>query len=258
MRRYLFSMLLCWTSLVFADPLMSKVITLHYQQANAVIQLIQPLLGPDDKVSGNDQTLVLKVSPDTLTSIREVVQKVDVPPVVFKILVFQGNKAALDAVDGTTIVYSTQPSDMRKRYQMVQVMSGESAFVNTGSDVPVVSSVGVGLWTGVNYERQFVDNGFLLEPSLEGEKVKLAIKRIQQRVSQQGNSQFDSQAINTTVLIDTDTWVPLGTSEGADMSDDEDNGNAISISTGDRFSQNSTLYVKVMISKKSASGVPKD
>ncbi|TRG14565.1 type II/III secretion system protein, partial [Salmonella enterica subsp. enterica serovar Agona] len=81
-KRWLLVILLISGS-AFSQQMITKVIELNYLQADKVIQLIQPLLQTDEKVSGSGQTLIVNVSPQTLTQIRNVLHKIDVPPVVF-------------------------------------------------------------------------------------------------------------------------------------------------------------------------------
>src|SRR5690349_2248544 len=124
-KRWLIGMLL-FASNAFAQSMITKVIELNYLQADKVVQLIQPLLQPGEKLSGSGQTLIVNVSPDTLTSIRDILHKIDVPPVTFSISIYQGDPNWLSSQNDNDVVYSTQPQSEVQRSQSVQVMNGES------------------------------------------------------------------------------------------------------------------------------------
>nr|HAT8714384.1 type II/III secretion system protein [Legionella jordanis] len=251
--RWIFIILL-FSNAAWADELITKVIDLHYQNADAVIKLLQPLLQTNEQITGSGQTLIVKVQPNTLTQIRDILHKIDQPPVTFQITVYQGDPDWLSTANSDSIVISTSSTSQQKRRQSIEVMNGESAFVSTGEDQPVISSVGVGwLSTGVSYNRRLVQNGLLVEPQLQGQKVKLTVRRIREQDSNASNQQFDQQQVVTTVLIPLNEWVSLGSAEG-DAPADAD---TTVYRAGNQYTQNSTLYIKVNIVQKSSSGIQK-
>ncbi|KTD17496.1 type II/III secretion system protein [Legionella jordanis] len=251
--RWIFIILL-FSNAAWADELITKVIDLHYQNADAVIKLLQPLLQTNEQITGSGQTLIVKVQPNTLTQIRDILHKIDQPPVTFQITVYQGDPDWLSTANSDSIVISTSSASQQKRRQSIEVMNGESAFVSTGEDQPVISSVGVGwLSTGVSYNRRLVQNGLLVEPQLQGQKVKLTVRRIREQDSNASNQQFDQQQVVTTVLIPLNEWVSLGSAEG-DAPADAD---TTVYRAGNQYTQNSTLYIKVNIVQKSSSGIQK-
>lgn len=240
---------------VWADQMITKVIELNYQNADNVIRLVQPLLQDGEQITGSGQTLVVKVTPQTLTQLRTVLHKLDQPPVTFEITVFQGDPDWLNGQNNNDMVISTSSQSQQRRRQSVTVMNGESAFVSTGEDQPVLSSVGIGFWgTGVSYDRRLVQNGLLVEPVLQGQKVKLTVRRVREQDSQVVNQQFDEQKVNTTVMVPLNQWVPLASAEGSAPADS----NTITIHAGNQYSQNSTLYIKVRIVQKESSGINKE
>lgn len=256
MKKWILAVWLVTTSLFAAEAMVTKVIDLHYQNADQVIKLIQPLLQPGEEVTGSGQTLIVKVSPDTLTQLRSVLHKLDQPPVTFEILVHQGDPNWLSTQNSNTIVISTPSPTNQQLNQSVKVMNGQSAFISTGQDQPMVSAVGVGFWTGVSYDRRLVQNGLLIEPVLQGQKVKLTIRRVREQDSNISDQNVNEQQVMTTVLIPLNEWVSLGSAQG-DSADDAD-ANTQVISVGNQYSQNSTLYVKVRVVGKTSSGISKD
>lgn len=251
MKRWLIGLLFLVTNAFAQPPMITKVIELHYQNAERIVQLIQPILQDGEQISGSGQTLIVKVSPATLTQLRAVLHKLDQPPVTFEITVFQGDPDWLSTENDNTISISTSSQRTQQRRQSVQVMNGESAFVSTGQDQPVISSVGVGFWnTGISYDRRLVQNGLLVEPVLQGQRVKLTVRRVREQDSQVSNQQFDEQQVDTTVMVPLNQWVSLASAQGGAPVNDS---NTITIHAGDQFVQNSTLYIKVTIVGKTSS-----
>lgn len=230
-----------------------KVIQLHYLQVEQAVQLIQPLLEENDKVGGSGQTLVIKANSSTILQIREMLHKVDVPPVTFTVSVYQGDPEFLSVQNNNSIVYSTQPQSEKQRSQSVKVMNGSAAYIDTNEEMPIVSSVGVGLFTGVDYQQHQVKNGFWVQPTLQGDQVKLTIKKIREQISSAGGQQFDNQQVNTTVMVPMNKWVLLGSAEGAQPVDNS----SITLSAGRSYSQNSSLYIKVSLVNAFPSGETK-
>lgn len=230
----------------FADSdLITKVISLNYQNADKIIQLVQPILQNGEQITGSGQTLIVKVSPDTLTQLRVILHKLDVPPVSFQITIHQGDINWLNNQDDNSISISTNGANTEPQNQSVTVMNGESAFVSTGQDQPVLSSAGIGFWqSGVSYDRRLVQNGLLVAPELQGQQVKLSLRRVRQQDSQASNQSFDQQQVMTTIMVPLNQWVPLASAQnGEPMS----NSNSQVISAGNQYSQNSTLFVKVNV-----------
>lgn len=56
MKRFWIIGLLMLTSNAFSQPIITKVIELHYVPVQKVIQLVEPLLQSGEKISGSGQT----------------------------------------------------------------------------------------------------------------------------------------------------------------------------------------------------------
>jgi hypothetical protein len=227
---------------VFAQPFITKVIELHYLPADQVIELIQPLMADGEQVSGSGQTLILKVNPQTLTDIRTVLHKIDVPPVTFTITVYQGDANWLNK-QGNDTVYSSSPQNQSPPSQSVSVMNGQTALVSMDNQIPIVSAVGFGFYSVVIYQQHPVQTGLLVRPILQGSQVQLTVKRIRQQQNIPGSQQFGEQHIDTTVMAPINKWVALGTTNGTS----DVNNSSTTYSNRRSFLKNSTLYIKVSI-----------
>lgn len=242
MKRWLIGLLFLTTN-AFSQTIITKVIELNYLQADKVVQLIKPLLQESEKVSGSGQTLIVKVQPQTLTQIRDILHKIDVAPVMFNISIYQGDPNWLSAQNSNSVSYSTQPRSEQVRSQSVKVMSGASAFITTDQQVPIITSVGAGWNIGIAYQQHNISNGLEVWPVLKGSQVKLTLKRVREQANVAGGQQFDNQQLDTTVMAPLNKWVSLGSTEGSQNTDPSSTSN----SAGRPFSQNSTLYIKVSV-----------
>ncbi|KTD05610.1 type II/III secretion system protein [Fluoribacter gormanii] len=242
MKRFWLIGLLLLANNVFSQTI-TKVIELHYVPVQKVIQLVQPLLQTGEKISGADQTLVVQVSPQTLTQIRTVLHQIDVPPVTFNISIYQGDPNWLSAQNENTVTYSSSSPAEVKRTQSVKVMSGESAFVSTDQEVPIITAVGAGFFTGIAYQQHQIKNGLLVQPVMRGSQVELKLRRVREQQDPAGGQQFDNQNIDTTLMVPLNKWVSLGSPEGTQDTDSS----SVSYTAGRPFSQQATLYVKVSV-----------
>lgn len=246
--RIIFAYLLLSTSIVFAQvntpPIITKVITLNYIQAEAVAQELKPLLLPGELLEGKGSSLIVSVSPDTLTRLRTIIQKLDVPPVVFAISIHQGSDDWLNNQGQNDAVYSVSSRTESGNAQSVRVMSGHSAFISTGNTRPVISSVSGGIFPGVSYEQQHETQGFYVEPVLQGQQVKITISRVRQQADQINNQNSQDQNLETTTMVPLNQWAKLGSAGQSDVSDQP---SSTTYSAGNSFVNEAVLYIKIMV-----------
>jgi hypothetical protein len=248
-RVWLIGLLLIATN-VFSQTIITKVIQLQYISAEQAIKLMQPLMEPGEKLSGSGQTLIAKVGSQTLTQIRTVLHQVDVPPVTFNISIYQGDPQWLSTQNNNSVNYSTQTQSQMLQSQSVKVMSGDSALVTMNQEVPIVSSVGAGYFSGIAYKQHQIRNGILVRPVLRGSQVQLGVRRLREQANPAGGQQFDNQKIETTLMVPLNKWVSLGSPMGAQQTDNS----STYYSAGNTFAQQSALYVKVSIISGSLGG----
>jgi hypothetical protein len=232
--------LLLMSHFAMASDYLVKVIDLNYKTVEQVIPLIKPMLDSGASISGQDKTMIVKTTPENLTQIRYILHKIDKPPVSFSISIKQASNQATHL--GSVVEYNTLSQDYQLRNQRVKVMNGQAAFINTQKEVPVISEVGFGWFSGVAYQRRAVQDGFWVEPNLTGNKVKLTIYRLRERIDRFDRQQFNSQTIKTTMMVPLGKWVSLGSTQSQAVSNGN---NAYVLQTGDRFTQTATLYIKV-------------
>ncbi len=93
----LLGLLALLTASVRADSI--STIQLQNRPAVEIIPIIQPMLGPNDSVSGKDYQLFLRASPATQAQIEDMISKLDVAAKLLLISVFQGDDRDLRALD---------------------------------------------------------------------------------------------------------------------------------------------------------------
>lgn len=247
MKKWGFVVLCLFAMAVFAADLVTKVIPVNYINVDEAVRVLTPMLGQNETITHTDNQLIVNVSPDTLTKIQSVLHDIDIPPVVFNVLVHQDEANWLQTSANDDIVYGTSDTNNTSgNSQSVQVTSGSAALISTGNNVPVVSSVGAGAFNaGVSYDRVDVKEGFLVKPQLAGSQVKLTISRINSRADNINAQQIDTQNVNTTTLIPLDKWVKLGSSGQAELSAKPSTD--IVYGAGASYKDKATVYIKISI-----------
>jgi hypothetical protein len=93
----------------------------------------------------------------------------------------------------------------------VQVLEGGSAFIATGSSVPIVTSVAAGVgrrtWAGTSTSYRELTRGFVVTPRVNGELVVLDIEQRDEGVQ---GGQIATQRLATQVSVQLGAWTELG------------------------------------------------
>lgn len=240
--------LLLFVSHVFAEnappAMIIKVIDLHYIQASQLIPQLTPLVTSGESVGGSGYSLILKVSPDTLTQLRPVIHQLDVAPVVFNVSIRQGSND--DDSTGNDEVYTASSNNEAGNAQSVSVQSGKAAFIATGSERPVISGVSGGLFPGVSYAPQDEQQGFFIKPVLQGQKVQITLRRTRSQANATNNQASQNQNLDTTTMVPLNQWVKLG-SAGQDNINPQPSSSTYS--AGDSFNNQAVLFIRISIVK---------
>lgn len=172
--RILLLILLCSPILVYAEGMTLEVIPMQHRSTDDVIQILQPLVVPGGTVTGMNNQLIIKTTPENMAELKRVLQSLDRSPRRLLISVrqnsagtIQGREQALSgkysaggvtteikdpshSPDGLAVVagdekgnivrYRTQESiaDSSDRNSFrVQATEGYPAFINIGQSIPV-------------------------------------------------------------------------------------------------------------------------
>lgn len=230
-----------------------EVLPLKYRKSEQVIPVLQPLLGRDSSISGFQNQLVIRATPAELAQLKRVLADIDTMPKRLLITVRQdadldrarreaelsgsiGNDNARITVPGSgsreggNVVFrdgddrlrgrvvDSQRSSSSSTSQTIQVLEGNSAFINVGESRPVRSRQVVR--TVINgqivdrvvegTEYRSANTGFSVVPRVQGNLVTLDIDP-QREVFEEGRrGAVNVQRVVTTVSGRLGEWMDLG------------------------------------------------
>ena len=230
-----------------------EVLPLKYRKSEQVIPVLQPLLGRDSSISGFQNQLVIRATPAELAQLKRVLADIDTMPKRLLITVRQdadldrarreagvsgsiGNDNARITVPGSSSrdggnvsyrdgddrlrgrVVDSQRSSNSSTSQTIQVLEGNSAFINVGESRPVRSRQVVR--TVVNgqivdrvvegTEYRDANTGFSVVPRVQGNLVTLDIDPQRETFNDGRRSTINVQRVVTTVSGRLGEWIDLG------------------------------------------------
>ena len=214
-----------------------EVIQLKYRNADQVIPMLKPLLAPGGTISGMQNRVIVRTTPENLAELRKVLDMVDNAPRRLLISVRQdsagsanndeaevsgtiGNDRARATVPGTgsqqggTVVIKRGDDRVRARasqsqsagtehnVQTLQVLEGSEAVIQVGQSVPTQGS------QSTSYRD--VGSGFRVRPRLSGDQVTLEISTQRDSVADPNAQTFNVQRVDTVVSGRLGEWMELG------------------------------------------------
>lgn len=228
-----------------ADTL--HVIALRHRPASELQPLIEPLLRPEEGISGSGFQLILRASESRREEIERLVAKLDVAArqltVTVRHSVARDERRSRDAVSGEVGVgdrgriiipdaadgrrRTSERDELRYRFerresntdtqqtQTLRVQDGQHAFIRIGQSVPTVERVltltgrrRAVLAEGVRYE-DFV-SGFDVLPRVRGDTVVLEITPKLTNPGRTAAGTYRFQELQTTVTARLGEWIDLG------------------------------------------------
>jgi type II secretory pathway component GspD/PulD (secretin) len=202
-----------------------SVIDLKYRRAEDLIPVLQPLLEQGGALTGQDYKLFVRTSANNLAQLRSAVAQLDKQQK--QMLVSVRRSTALDiqqeqasasgtlstrnGVSGTVRAGERSLQTNDASVSSVQVLEGNSAFIATGTTVPVVTAFAVGggkrPFVAGTVEQRNLQRGFMVTPRVTGDQVILEISQQDERV---GGNGIQSQSLNTQVMGRLGSWMQLG------------------------------------------------
>lgn len=212
-----------------------EVIELKHRRAEEVIPVLQPLIEQGGALSGRDYTLFVRTNAANLAQVRSALQQIDREPKQFLVSVRRNADADMQregvGVSGTVqsgrvtgrvnetsgrtgvTVHGTQGDTQSSSGALssVSVLEGSSAFISTGTSVPVVTGVIAGggrrPWAGASTEYRDLTSGFLVTPRVSGAGVVLDIEQRDERLR---NGTIQNQNLTTQISARIGEWIRLG------------------------------------------------
>lgn len=217
-----------------------KIIDLQHRFADDILPIIQPLAGSDGAITGMQNHLIIRVSPQRMVEIEEVISRLDVARQNLKISVSQQNSQQLEssgvAVSGrkriANVEISTnkyprngngngniqlnvkknQSNTQHTSNRFINVLDGEPAFIRVGQSIPFTQEWLVLTQRYIHVQKitEFVDisTGFAVRPRSIGEQIELEITPRIAQLNQQGYIDFEE--LSTVVRIKKGEWLNLG------------------------------------------------
>ncbi len=241
MRALIFVIMLALALVAQAQTVL-EVIELNYRNADQVIPMLKPLLAPGGTISGMQNRIIVRTTPQNLAELRKVLDVVDAMPRKLLISVRQqstasgtgseaevsgsiGNDRARVTVPGTssnqggTVVIRRGNDQVRGRVsqsqsaatdsgvQTLQVVEGNEAYIQIGQSVPVRSQSAQGSET-VQYRD--AGTGFYVRPRVSGNQVTLSISTRRDSVADPNTGAINVQHVDTVVSGRLGEWLELG------------------------------------------------
>jgi type II secretory pathway component GspD/PulD (secretin) len=221
-------------AVVWAQSLV--VLDLKHRRAEEIIPVLQPLLEQGGAMSGQDYKLFVRTSPANLAQLRSALEQLDKQQRQMLVSVRRSTAQEIEREqasasgtlrtgdgsvsvnerprDGSGVTVRAGENSLRTQgasVASVQVLEGNSAFIATGSSVPIVTAVAAGggrrPWVAGTVEHRNLQRGFMVTPRVNGEHVVLDISQQDERV---GNGGIQTQSLNTQVLGRLGSWIQLG------------------------------------------------
>ena len=226
-----------------------EVITLKYRNADQVIPVLKPLLAPGGTLSGMQNRLIVRTTPQNLAELRQVLDTLDAAPRRLLISVRQEGSAETGR-SAAEVSGSVRSGDVRatvpgsgsreggavairrgddrvrariqdsrsaatdRSVQTLQVMEGGEAWIQVGQSVAVQgSSVTVGpQGAQASQATSYRDtgSGFRVRPRVSGQNVTLEISTRRDSVADADSQHFNVQRVDTMVTGRLGEWLELG------------------------------------------------
>ena len=229
-----------WVAGAQADQRASiEIIELQHRTAEEMIPLLEPLLRPEDVLTGTGMRLILRSSPATLAEVRQVLGTMDAAPGNLVISVrrgslggslerevqVQGRVGGVVIGDGSgTRIIRRQTAERDSSVQTLRVLEGQTALIRTGESVPyaqpglILLPRGGLVTSGVDYRD--VERGFLVRPRVGGDdRVQLEISQVHEREARAGGGRIEFQRVDTVLSGELGEWIRIaGAEEQQDLS----------------------------------------
>lgn len=198
-----------------------EIIELQYRRAEDVIPIVQPLLDPGGVLSGLDEKLLVRTTPENLEQIRAAVAALDRPQRQLLITVGQGTVTDLDSAGargsatiggGDVQVGVNRPPAGEPGAQVVVSGRQQQASLRNSSSVRTLD--GSETWIGMgqslpNYRD--VSTGFYATARVSGDLVTLEISPRQQEYRRAaGAGSMQTRGADSVVTGRLGEWIPLG------------------------------------------------
>lgn len=265
MKKLLLALLLSTLSaLAYAEL---RIFTLQHHFASDLIPTISPLVGQGGTVTGTNNQLIVRTTPEQMREIEALVNQLDTERVNRKITVSSSQLTSTGSQHieangkiktGKVIIGNDRNSSPntvnidlennqnrtnRNSQQFINVLDGERAFIRVGTIVPytqdwvTMTQHYVQVVNTTNWHE--ISTGFAVRPRTIGNEVELEITP---RIAKLNTNQFiDFEELTTVVRVKLGEWVDIG----GTMQHRDDVSRKILSHTAIQSNENNTINIKV-------------
>jgi type II secretory pathway component GspD/PulD (secretin) len=234
-------------SIIVADQTILEVIQLKHRTTNEIIPLIDPFLDKQGALSGMQGKLIIRTTPENLREIKQLLKEIDNAPRRLIITVKQnvdstaarsllklsggiskgraqvkiagrtGNRGLVSKNSLKVQALNNQNLERDHNTQRIQVLDGGHALIYIGKSLPVPlrNTIYTSQGTRVIESTEFRDAtiGFIVAPSVSGNKVTLEVSPQRNTPDHQLPGAISVQQINTSISGKLGEWMNLGNME---------------------------------------------
>jgi type II secretory pathway component GspD/PulD (secretin) len=201
------------------------VIDLKHRTAEEVLPLLQPLVSSEVALTGVDYRLLVRGNADEVARIREALVVLDRAPKQMLVSVryatqtemaneYASVSGRLSTKGSNLTLGAGRDSESRNNSNIssVRVLEGQSAYVSSGTTVPMISAALISRHvTGAAIDERSVSSGFEVLPRVNGETVILEVGTQNESVRNgRSGNQVDTQRVSTSVMGKVGQWLTLG------------------------------------------------
>lgn len=219
-------------NVAFAGQTVIEVIPLANRPASEIQPLLEPLLDYADHAIADGSNLVIKTTPERLTEIKTLVNKLDARLNNVVITVMQSRHLTAEALNAAARVrirgpiddlsrarasvyghyYRTQDQYANESTQTVRTLEGNTAYIQAGNTYPTetLQIYDSGYGPAASSTTTFIDAtaGFAVTPRLAGEHAILEVSPWADKLNARG--QIETQQAQSTIRVKLGEWVELG------------------------------------------------
>lgn len=246
-----------------------KIFTLQHRFADDILPTIQRLAGEDGVITGMQNQIIIRVSPERMPEIEQAIANLDTTQQNLRITVSHQNNSN-SANDGVSIsgrkrignvevttnrypnnrqngiqvgIQNNQSSSRNSGNQFINMMDGGTGFIRVGQSIPFTQE-----W--VNYMRRYVSvqrttefvditTGFAVSARSIGNEVEVEVTPRIAKLNQQGFIDFEE--LSTVIRVNKGEWFDLG----GTMQQNDEVSRAILSKQNNRQSQDNHLEIRI-------------
>jgi len=201
-----------------------EIIDLKHRSAQELLPALQPLVAQGGSLSGQDYKLFVRTTSQNLAELRRVIAQLDRAPRQLLVSVRNATRQQIER-EGVSVSGTLSTEGARARVDAndassqrsgdgiasVAVLEGNSAMINNGASIPIVTAVvargGRRPLIGAQTEYRDLANGFVVTPRVSGDRVILDVS---QRAQSYRNGVIDNQELQTQASGRVGEWLNLG------------------------------------------------